>query len=350
MNKNKTLLSLFTIILLVIASCSKDSSPAAVSPDKAKQTFAAVNTDLASDIGGLNAAPGNIALASFSNLTGTPGNPLGRTRSFKKPGEIREALKAGITSVRQMLLKASGNTRMQGDTPFGFNDKKGVYIYNFGTGEFDKSQTTSDIIKIDYPKNESSVENDAELQISAYTEAETPQGYNPTLVQMAIYLPVGGTKEVELKLTAGYDGDGNPNKGSIDLFVNPYTISLSFDDSQPVSATEAFSFSKDDKVLIGIELSATFASAADKENGNPPSAVSGHLQLENVRFDVSIDGVKASTAQSNNDYILITVGHVIWKTDSQSGEEQPFVQYNDQTTESLDSVFADLKDQLDSIG
>src|SRR5258706_14880529 len=97
------------------------------------------------------------------------------------------------------------------------------------------------IIKIDYPKNKDVAPNtnDAELQITAYSETTVGAEYYPTNIQAAIYTPIG-TKQLGLTLTAsGYDASGNPNKARIDLYVNPYTISFSFDNSQPTSATES---------------------------------------------------------------------------------------------------------------
>ncbi|HLZ16935.1 MAG TPA: hypothetical protein VKQ08_07840 [Cyclobacteriaceae bacterium] len=351
MKTNKFLIPIATFGLLVL-SCSKSSTPAAVSPTAAKQTFSTVNTDVAASVAGLNSAPGNVALNSFATFSSATGSPFGRIKSFNRPGDIKSAINGGLASIRQMILKGSGSGRMEASTPFNFAGKTGIYIYNFGTKGFDKSQTASDIIKIDYPKDNSSTTNDAELQISAYTETSTPSGYSPTLIQAAIY--ISGTKELELKLTAGYDSNGNANQGSISLFINPYTVSFAFDDSGATSGTESFSFSKGAEVIIGTSFTATFLSAADKASGNPPSALTGYLQLENVRFNMSVDGTK--TSSNYNDYVFITVtvdggvaGHVVWVTD-QNNVQQPYVQYNDGSQEALETVFADLNTQLSSLG
>ena len=355
MKMNKILIPIATFGLLVL-SCSKSSSPAAVSPAVAQQTFSTVNTDVSAAVSGLNTAPGSVALSSFSNFTGTTGNPFGRIQTLHKPGDIKTMIGAGLVSIRQMILKGSGNERIQGGTAFDFASKKGIYIYNFDTKVFDKSPNTSDIIKIQYPKDTTSVSNDAELQITAYTEVSTPQGYNPTLIQAAIYIPIGGTKEVDLKLTAGYDSNGDPNKGSVDLFVNPYTISFSFDDSGATTATESFSFSKSGTVIIATNATATFASAADKTNGNPPIAVTGYVKLENVVFNFAVDGTKSSNEP--NDFVTISVsidggaaGKVVFVQDpNDPNNEIPYIRYNDQTQTPLSTVFADLANQLNSLG
>ena len=353
MNTNKTRLSLLTIALLVIASCSKDNTPASVAPDKAKLTFSSVNTDLASEVGGLNSAPGNVALSSFSSLNNTT-SPFGRITSYKNPGDIRVGARKGLAAVRQMLVKTTSGKREQDNVAFNFAQKVGTYAWDNVNQEWDYTSGGT-IIKIDYPKDADNHPdiNDAELQISAYDETVIGSDYYPTNIQAAIY--ISQVKELGLGLTAGYDGDGIPNQGTISLFVNPYTISLGFDDSQPVSGTESFGFSKSNKVLIEMSFTASYASALDKENNNPPSAVTGHLTLENIRFDLTENGANEGTATSYNDFIVIVVtidggvaGHVVWVGDQ--GDEQPYIKYNNNDTDPLETVFADLKEQVDALG
>lgn len=339
---------------LLVLSCSKDSSTPSLNTTQAQAAIGDVNTNLASDIGTLSSTAGNAALNSFTNLTSTT-SPFGRIKSFNKPGEIKAAMSAGLISIRQMILKGTSNERVQGDdTPFDFNGKKGIYNYNLDTKAFVKSQETSTIIKIRYPKDANSVTNDAELQITAYTDVQTSDGYQPTAVEAAIY--ISDTKEVGLSLTAQYNLDkGEPVKASIAVFINPFTITFSFDNTPATSASESFSLSKSGTVLIGVGATATWASANDKENGEPRAA-SGYLQLKNVRFSIAVDGSKAATATSRGDFIVITVsadgaiaGHVVWVGTSVDNEE-PYMQYNDGTTrEALSSVFADLSNQLQAL-
>lgn len=336
---------------LIAMSCSKSSTPAPVSASVAQTTFSSVNTDVSAAISGLNTAPGNVALNSFSNLSNVS-SPFGRVSSYKKPGEIKAAMSAGLVTIRQMLLKTTTNNKRVADSePFDFAKKVGTYTWNFDQQVWGYDPGGS-IIKIDYPKDANSTTNDAELQITAYTETQIGSDYYPTDIEAAIYTPIG-TKQLGLVLTAGYDSDGNENKGSVALFINPYTISLSFDDTQTNTATESFSFSQGSTVYIGTSVTATFASAADQTNDNP-SKVTGYIQLETVRFDMTIDG----TTQSNNpnDYVTGTVtvnggvaGHVIFVSNSNGGYD-PYVEYNDNTRDPLKTVFADLSTQINSLG
>ncbi|MGC4022050.1 MAG: hypothetical protein QM734_08955 [Cyclobacteriaceae bacterium] len=326
----------FIVGIGLMASCSKSSSPSAVSPSSAQQTFSTVNTDVSAAISGLSSAPGNVALNSFASLNSTS-SPFGRFHSFsdlRKPSDVKAAMGAGAAAIRSMLVKTTSNGRVAGSS-FNFNDKIGTYTWSKENHKWNYT-SGGGIIKIDYPSDTSSATNDTELQITAYTEVQVGSDYYPTDIEAAIYQPIGGAKQLGLTFKAsGYDDTGSPNKVSVSLYINPYTISFSVDDSQSASTTESFSFSQGSTTYIGTSATATYASAADKTNGNSPASATGYLQLENTRFDIAIDYTKAATATSQNDYITITVtingglaGHVVWVAD-QNGDEQPYVQYND---------------------
>jgi hypothetical protein len=356
----KTHKLLIPIIALAVlgSSCSKDSKPS-LSSTQAEKAIGDVNTNLASEIGSLQATQGNVALTSFTTITATT-SPFGRIQSFNKPGEIKAALSASLISVRQMIVSSTGGEKVQGASEaFNFDGKKGIYIYNFDTQVFDKSQETSTIIKIRYPKDDASKTNhlnDAELQITTYTDTPTPQGYNPTAIEAAIY--ISSVKEASLSLTAQYDDAGDPNKASETLYINPYTFSFSFDITPATSATESFSLSKSGTTLIAVGATAVWSSASEKTNGNGPKTLTGYFQLKNLRFSIAVDGTKGATAASNNEFITITVtadgslaGHVVWATDpnNPNGGEQPYMQYNDGNKELLSTLFADLGSQLQAL-
>lgn len=357
--KTHKLLIPFIAIALLASSCSKDSKPA-LSSDQAQSAISDVNSNLANDLSDLQTAPGNAALNSFTNLTSTT-SPFGRIKAFNKPGEIKAAMSAGLISIRQMISRGTSGLKTQGQSEaFNFDAKKGIYIYNFDTQVFDKSQETSTIIKIRYPKDDASKanhQNDAELQITEYKDVYITgtDEYNPTSVKAAIY--ISDVKQAGLSLTAQYDqSTGEPVKATEELYINPFTITFSFDNTPSTSASESFSLSRAGQTLIGVGATAVWGSSAEKEAGSGPRSLSGYFQLKNLRFSVNIDGAKAGTTGSNNDFISITVtadgslaGHVVWVQDPQTGEEQPYMQYNDKTQEPLSTVFADLGNQIDAL-
>ena len=354
MKKNWIYLSVVAVAMLA-AACSKDSTPAAVSPTSAQATFSSVNTDVAAAVNGLNTAPGNVALNSFASLNNSV-SPFSRLKSFStisKPSEAKAAMGAAFASIRVMLLHSTATEHATASTAFDFASKIGTYTWSKANHKWNYTSGGS-IIKIDYPSDTTSDVNDTELQISAYTETTVGNDYYPTDIEAAVYQPItAGTKELGLSFQAsGYDDSGSPNKVSIALFINPYTIAFAVDDSQTLSTTESFSFTKGSTTYIGTSATATYASAADQTNGNP-SKVTGYWQLENTRFDVAVDGTKAATATSPGDYITITVtingglaGHVIWADPNNTA----YILYTDgKTMDKLDDVFASLESQLSSI-
>src|SRR5579871_1706719 len=150
-------LSFILSIGLVAMSCSKSSSPAPVSPTQAQSTFSQVNTGVSAAISGLNTAPGNVALNSFSSLNNTV-SPFGRFRSLaslSKPSEIKAAMSAGLSSIRMMLLKTTNNQRVAGSEPFNFSNKTGTYTWNKANHKWDYA-SGGGIIKIDYPSDTTS--------------------------------------------------------------------------------------------------------------------------------------------------------------------------------------------------
>ncbi|MBS1557349.1 MAG: hypothetical protein JST69_01375 [Bacteroidetes bacterium] len=358
MKTNKLFLVPALAFALVVMSCSKSNSPAAVSPASAQSTFSTINTDVSAAINGLNTAPGNKALNSFAGLN-SANSPFARIRSFnslKSMNDVKDAMGAGLASIRAMLIKSTSTERIAGTAPFNFANKIGTYTWSKANHKWNYTSGGS-IIKIDYPSDTTMATNDTELQITAYNEVPVGSDYFPTSIEAAIYQPIGGTKQVGISITAsGYDNSGNPNKASFTLYINPYSISFSFDNSQSLTASESFSFTKGSTVYIGTGITATYASVADQTNGTPPSKVTGYVQLENVKFNIAVDGTQAATSTDRNQYMVITItidggmaGHVVWVTDPTSGEQVPYVQYNDKTQQPLAVVFANLQSQLGSL-
>jgi hypothetical protein len=349
---------------LTVLSCSKSNSPAPLSPADGQAAISSASTDVTTALSGFNSAPGAVAFTSFQtiNLTGTP---FGRIKSinFQKQGEIKAMVTNGILAMRNMLLNATSGSkeaRTQSSVQFDFASKVGVYTYNFDTQQFSKT-ATSDIIKIDYPKDANSSTNDAELQITAYTDTNTgtPNNpdYSPTLIHAAIYIPIGGTKEAGLDFTATYDDSGSANSATISYFVNPYTLTLSFDNTKSASASESFNLSNAGKTVIGMGLTATWASSTAKSSGQDPTALSGYVQLGKVKFDGTVD-TQVQNPQSPNDVIKISVssdgasvGQVKWIQDPNTGEWVPYIVYNDgNTKDKLEDKFADLITALQNYG
>ena len=148
MKTSKNLLSVFCISVCAgLMSCGGDETPS-VSAENAKIAFSTTNQDLAQDIGSMLEAPGYTAMNSLSSLTSSS-NPFGRMASFKR-NEVKAQIKSSMYALRTTLLSVAANGRVNGDEPFNYNAKKGVYTWNSGTETFDR--TDSDIIKFSFPR------------------------------------------------------------------------------------------------------------------------------------------------------------------------------------------------------
>jgi hypothetical protein len=80
------------------------------------------------------------------------------------------------------------------------------------------------------------------------------------------------------------------------------------------------------------------------------------VQLSTVRFNITVDGNKASTSTDLNDFVYIGVvinganaGNVVFVTDQQTGNSEAFIQYLDKTKQGLDDVLHDLIQQIRAV-
>lgn len=364
MKTQKLLIPIIALALLASACNKNNNTSTTLTTEQAKAAISDVNSNLANDFSDLKSSTGSAALNSFATLSATT-SPFGRVQAFQKPGDVKAAMKMSLISVRDMIVNATSGVRTQGaSASFGFDTKVGIYNYDFGQLKFVKSQETSTIIIIRYPKDDASKANstnDAELQISEYIDVSTAQGYNPTSVKAALY--ISSVKQAGLTLTAQYDDAGDPDKASEELFINPFTISFSFDNTPAASANESFNLSKSGTTLVAVSATAVWASANDKgtgTGGNPPQSLTGTLQLKNLKFSVAFDGTKVANATSANAYVVITLtvddklaGHVVWATDpnAPNNGEQPYMQYNDTTQAPvlLSTLFDKLGTQIQGL-
>ncbi|MBS1681020.1 MAG: hypothetical protein JST48_04855 [Bacteroidetes bacterium] len=334
----------------LLASCSKSSSPAPLSPSDAQASLTSSNSTLSSELTSVTQTTGYTSLNTFSALTsGTGISPFSRI-AYANHNEVANQLKIALANVHVMMVHATATARINGDEPFNYNDKKGIYTYNFNTKKFDYS-SQSDIVEIKYPSDSTKKTNNADFQLTAYSEVKLSDGtYGATNVQAT--LSVDGTKQAEVKFTANYDDKDDPNLVSLNLYLNPYTWTIDFDNTKPTSTSESVSLSKNEKLLIGTGISATYASASDKEGGSPSSA-SGYIQLVDVRFTISLN-MSAPNANPNdpNTFVFITItvngsaaGKVIFdQTDPQN--PVPYVQFNDGTKTKLETLFQSFGDEL----
>jgi hypothetical protein len=346
----KKVKSLYVLILLtfIVASCGDDEQK--VSPAKTKAAFENLNSQLATDLADLQAAPGFTAMNSLADLT-SASSPFGRLKSVK-PKDVRGYLKTSVTSLRSMITNASsGNARVSSDEPFNFNAKKGTYTWSAANQGWSVALGGS-IIKIIFPTaGAESTNNNAEFQLTAYSEVsftdEWGTEYNPTVIQAT--LKVDGTKKAEIDLEAEYSQTTwEPIFIDLYLFFDPFSIELNLNDKKSTSSSVSAKLSKNDKTLIAFGVTVNYVNSSKEE----PNKVSGYVQLLNVRFVADIDeNGQSIVVKVNGD----TAGKIIIVEEEDPNYpgyyiEVPYVKYNDGTQEKLSDLLADLEAQLGGLG
>jgi len=314
-------------------SCGKDET-ASLSKEDSEQAFTEVNTDVAAELSSFGTAPGFTAMNSLSTLN-SEANPFGRIKSVK-PSNVGVQVKTILNSFRSVLQSSVENGRVNGDVAFDFDGKKGVYTYNFSTQQFDYA-SGGNIVEINFP-SEGSSSNNAVFKLTAYDEVMDSFGYyNATLVQAT--MTVDGTLEAEIDMSSSYDSYGETTKANIDLYMNPYTFILAFDNTGASNTTYAFSFLNGTTVIIDTAITVVYSDKASMAM----SRITGYFQLMNIRFEADIT--------ENNQVVIIKVDGANAGTivpDETTGE--PYVQYNDGTSVPFETVFGDLALQLGNIG
>jgi hypothetical protein len=353
MKKSKIILSSACVALCAgLMSCGSDS-PRSVSAADAKIAFNSVNQNLADDIGSMTETAGYSAITSLSLLTNTS-NPLGGRMSSAKREEVRDQIKSGLYAFRSILLSAAANGRVNGDTPFNYNEKKGVYEWNSETQVFDYTGEST-IVKILFPTVEGSSDNDAEFRLSAYEEQSTPMGddlYSPTVVLASVL--VDGIVEAELDLDVDYGNADQPVLVDINFFVKPFLLELDFNDTGSTTTSFYKTLSTNGETLLGVGLKVTYNNSSKDEE--QIKNVNGYVQFLNIRFIANIDASDAANATDINDIVNISIridggnaGRVILEEDPITFEYVPYVRYNDGEVESLQSLFESLQLELENI-
>lgn len=345
---NPILLFFLSAILLGVSACG-DDEPGKASKEEVKAAFQSANDQISNGANTFSTSPGYEAMGELSVLT-EAGIPFGR-RSSQKREEVLANLKAGVYSIRGILTHST-SVRTNDDEPFDFEENLGVYEWNFETQDFERTGNSA-IIEILFPTEGSST-NDGRFRMTAYEEEATPNGdelYSPTRVKAS--LDINGTKQVELDAEVEYGTDDQPVKGDVYYFVNPYAFEISFDDTKSKSSSFSESLSKSGKVLIGFGATVTFQDATKDEEFI--KAISGYVQLVDVKLVVSAKAPTLQTAGDINDFVTINIkvkskvgGKILLEQDEMTGEVVAFVKYSDGSTEPLQDLLQDIN--IDLIG
>lgn len=333
--------------LIMLSGCG-DDGPGSASKDETLAAFDDLNVNLTEELGSFQESEGALAFGRLSELTSgsniLPSLGL-RTQNTKSIKETRAYIKEQMDNISILVRNTTlSNARTSSSEPFDYNESKGVYTYNPEIGDFERTDD-SNIIEILFP-TEGSETNNAKFQLNAYQEIEAPVGYyNPTVVKATLF--VDDVKEFELDLSMNYNNLGDPVKGNVLYFVNPFLLTVTFDDSKTTSSSFTQTLTKNGTTLIGFGASVSYANAEKLEDDITSASI--YIQLLNVRFVLN-----ANINQQTEPTIVVLVdgknaGFIYIEFDETTGSETPYIQFNDGSSEPLENVLGDLIGTLESL-
>jgi len=353
MKKVKLISLIITVgCLLTVSSCKDDETSEQFTVDKAKQSMSDFSSDLHSDIIEMTSSSGVNAIGDLVSLLDL-NDPFGGRMMDEK--SLKNWFKSNARLFKTIFVsKSVGFSRTQEDG-FDFEGNWGEYNWNPQTEMFEKSDAQLQMIVINFP-TEGSDANNVTLRLTdfeeQYIEDDGDSYYQPSL--LAADLSIDGVEQIALDFSAEYLSDGSPIAGSVSLFLNPFTFSVSFDDSSNTASSGNASIAKGDEIIIAINLTIDYLSS-DK---NELDAISGQIQYRQmiIKGDVDVNGIESAENPDPNDFVNLElfegtnkIGVVVFLTEmvDDSEEDVPYLQYADGSQEKLEDILRPVIDEID---
>jgi hypothetical protein len=355
MSITQKLLSVAALIILIgVSSCNDDESPSQLSKNDAKGRISEFNNTASGDLEGFADANGVKAIQDFFNLTKTddPFGRLGADRSKFKRFFHEKGLEFRSIFVKDKVL---GRTQSE---QFIFDEHVGVYAWNpeLGeAGEFEKVDD-ADIIIILFP-TEGSQTNNAQLQLSAYSETEVYDEesemtrYEPATLEAALL--INDTEVASLDLTITWHEDGFPISGDVTLEVAPYKATVSFDDSGATTSVLSVSFLKNQEILVATSATAKYKDSSKSEASL--QSIDGFVQFRELKIEGTVDVEASNKAEVDwNEVIDLALYHNGDKLGdivfvAENDDVVVYLQYADGSKEKLEDVLQPVIDEIEAL-
>jgi len=228
------------------------------------------------------------------------------------------------------------------------DDIKGLYVWNPETEAFDKS--ASDFFIVQFPTEESS-SNNAEFKITQLELAEITEYYDgftdeyllPSLIEA--YLQIDDKVVISLDLDVEWSSDGFPNLAKVELVIEPYSLTIGFDDLQDKSSSLLSMLRLNGKDILGIDVDMEF----ETESKDEPPVVEGYIFYGNLKVsgeaDLALDEDEDVNEFTDLEVFIDNkkVGDIVFKGD----DEIPYIQYLDGTTEEIEILFEEAIEEIE---
>jgi len=241
MRKNLILFALAMIMFLFACKKDEETSPFDVgytdeTPEQSKAKVEQNAIDLVDQMDNLSSATAIEVLMHLNKLqSGTP------VKSAKADPFLETISLVGSLGDKNNTSRVFDGMKLTGDLladdPLSFSalfdSLAGKYTYNFGTGEFDKSELDDQII-FEFPGKESDETNTALITVDNFTVAEItdpieqwPSELAPELpASITIDLQYNGISVAGAEFSAAYKSDGMPTQVNVEIYVDDFTLTV----------------------------------------------------------------------------------------------------------------------------
>ncbi|MEQ8925346.1 MAG: hypothetical protein RLO81_06000 [Fulvivirga sp.] len=342
------------VISLIATGCgdSDESGTPQLGVVEAKESMDDLSDDLSADIVSITQSEGVEAVGDLFTLTNLSDPFNGRVSNET----TKQWFKNRASSLKSIFSpKKVGFSRTEEDG-FNYSGNLGTYDWNSDEEVFEKTSSAGQIIIINFP-SAGSATNDAQLRITSYDEElfedEFDAYYMPT--ELTADLSIDGTKQIELDFSAEYNTNGDPISGNISLFLNPYTFTVSLNNTNSTSTVGSISIKEDGETIMSTTTNITFVSAAKEEVKN----IDGNVTYRNLKItgSINVQGIESSEEVDYNNFVKLVlfdnnnkVGDIVFVTEIEDGEEYDvaYIKYADGSKEKLEDVLAPVIDEFEN--
>lgn len=361
--KKKFLLLMSLVFALVISSCSKDEKSPEEWAEEDKQTLENLSDGASADMNEMLESNGMDALMALMDIMGQD-DPF-----YNEPvPDAKTRYKSTFTPFGEKDEKQKSTLKIEQNW---FEEHAGTYTWNVSTQKWDYSSEPTDKILLVFPENgPEGADNNVTITLHDFEEEwfedEWSSWTQPTALHMDMF--IDGTKEGELLFSASYHTNGEPQNLSIDLFLNPIHLDLSFDDSG-TQFSAAGSLKLHDLTILSADLTIDYIIVDDEGwEYEEITFVQGFVHYGPIKVQGSMDIAELdaldypAVADDINPHIDLTLysypdgrkmADIVAKDDPASGEPVPYLIFPDGSEEPalpyIMPILEDFQQQLSDL-
>lgn len=368
--KTRYFITLFAILMIaVVISCEKTSTNNTITPEEAKVEIRAAAQQLTNEMDAMMNTPAMVTLTYLSELNDN--------------ASLKSTLKSLLKDPSRINYHNLTHLRSIGDNPqsaqVNYMSNPGIYRFSFLLNDFELIEPSTSMIKLTFPANEQSYNNqlldaeliatNLELTIINYTDRPgtglksagmISENYSDTVITKA---DVTMSIDLVQVMTATYQSElsstGAPTSVVLAVTMAPYALTLDFHGSG-VNYTLVTSLKLNNAEILGVNTNLVYTSdmsEVEQLSGSylmPPLKFEGWINVKQLQdYTATIDSTQNYDIGFMNSLMNMTIydtdldaqlGSLIFQlyVDPDTGEKAPMlaVLYSDGSWEWLNAIIS----------